>query len=1246
MKSKVFVILCCALGMGNTMAALAAQCKHSDKGDRSNYQEDSQNRINFTKFQQYLPYFQAGGTGFFNVNRSKAATGLDLFMPLLQTTSQQHLLFSHLRLFDRTGKAFEGNAHLGYRHLVPAREHIYGIYGAFDRKKSDFGNYFNQLTLGMEGWFKKLFVGGNLYYPLGDRSKLVAITNERADYDRVQNNIWITRDSKHEKAMGGGDGEVGYELLEGLVGYAGGYYFKANNIESICGPRARLTYDWSLDHGKILNVFDKIGLELGVQHDAPRGTTYYAHANLRIGLSTQETKLRGVAKHMADLVRRDPDIVSSATLKQDREIYRDDLGKEVRVRELLGNEQGLVDAAEFRQILQDEETKVVLLRGRVENLDTETKDPIFVKGTKKLVLDNKIYINSPSTGKRMEVQLNGASGNSALDKGTLAASVKEELARNNEIHIFSGDLSEENFGATVTTVDGMGFMADGENFHLRANPLALQKRNSVAEKRVASPRLSTVAQHRRQELKSNNGLNQGKIVQSDSPADVQDRQEEQQPNGAVNRREVLNSNAVESKVQELSDTTVSEIPGKNMEHDSGMGLKQKLGKLMVLSSTAVTNAKEKLNGAAQHALNIMTPSEPLEVEVVATESPRRETMVEMVAGEDQEVATMSAKKIDRFRQVGEKLSSMANKAMNIMTPAEPVEVGAVFTNYLQGRVALEVAAKGEQMLIAEPSAAVSKSRSFGKKLGGMAKQTMNIITPPEPLELETVIAKPLQDEAMKVAVTKVVAEGESTIAAEFITEANKPRSFGEKLGGAAKRVVNIITPSEPLEIEVVSAKSVQDEAMTAVTTKAVVEGELTVTAESTTVANKSRSFGKKLGSVVKQAVNIITPPEPLELETVVAKPLQDESMKAMATKVVAEGESMVAAKSITAASKSHSFGEKLGGAAKRVVNTMTPAEPLEIEAVSANSAQDEAMKVAATKVVAEGESAVIAEPAIEVSSEDRETVLPAEDNDSNSDTIAAIEKKNLFGSLKQILNTSDPLDASPAFNINFKTAAKILGTVAGTALVATGGYFAWHKYKHYQGKKVGVVAGSAAGNFIKTNSVEVAEQAGEELMDLNTSYNEFVSENDVFRMDIYSDSEYSGSTNQAGIVENMETVLNTVTSEKDPVIQTSFLGDQEIFDLATPPASGNTYPRISFPESLGTPNIQMQSSHNINTISDNAFTNVPLDGPFFPEAPVVSPVAPSLFGSVIGTAWKGLKAFGRLQLVIADKVVGNPSDCK
>jgi len=55
----------------------------------------------------YLPYLQLGGTHFFGKRKeSKGAFGADLLVPLLQ--SSKWLIFTDLRVYDRTGSPFEG----------------------------------------------------------------------------------------------------------------------------------------------------------------------------------------------------------------------------------------------------------------------------------------------------------------------------------------------------------------------------------------------------------------------------------------------------------------------------------------------------------------------------------------------------------------------------------------------------------------------------------------------------------------------------------------------------------------------------------------------------------------------------------------------------------------------------------------------------------------------------------------------------------------------------------------------------------------------------------------------------------------------------------------------------------------------------------------------------------------------------------------------------------------------------------
>ena len=359
--------------------------------DKSIYVVPYKNSKNIAKDFLYIPYVQVGGTRFFNVkNINSSAAVFDFFVPLWQ--SSQQLVFTDIRFYDRSGKAFEGNIHLGYRHVLPEKQILYGVYGAFDRKRSDLEHYFNQLTFGGELWLNKIFIGANFYQPIGEKAKLIGKTEsaEAVQTGSIYKTIWITEDFKEEKAMRGTDVEVGYEIINGLTGYLGGYYFKEEGVHSVCGPRLKLSYDFSLKNGKkILGVFDKLGLEAGIQRDKPRGTVTYLSANFRVGLlSGQNSRLQGITRHMVDLIHRDVDIVSSNSKKKERRPYVEN-GKIVKIREVNNKKELLV-------ALTDLEADAISVKGDIEDIAEQELENSLKNIEKEhgLVFGNAIFIKS------------------------------------------------------------------------------------------------------------------------------------------------------------------------------------------------------------------------------------------------------------------------------------------------------------------------------------------------------------------------------------------------------------------------------------------------------------------------------------------------------------------------------------------------------------------------------------------------------------------------------------------------------------------------------------------------------------------------------------------------------------------------------------------------------------------------------------------------------------------------------------
>lgn len=268
----------------------------------------------------YQPYVQFGSIQFLDGKKNQTALTFDLFVPIWQQDLED-LIFADLRLNDYCGtSSFVGSMNLGYRHLFVDSKQLLGVYSAFDRKRTVVGNYFQQVTLGGEFWFTNWFAGMNIYLPVGGTAKVFG-EQHRIDsygYDNYRD-IWLTKSYFSEKAMAGVDVTVGYEFKAGLLGYLGGYYFGANDVAAICGPKARLTYEWNLDN---TSGIDQVGLEVGVQKDRSRGTFWYVGANVRLGwASMSKSLLPGVARHMLDPVRRNADVVVHVTTNITREKF-------------------------------------------------------------------------------------------------------------------------------------------------------------------------------------------------------------------------------------------------------------------------------------------------------------------------------------------------------------------------------------------------------------------------------------------------------------------------------------------------------------------------------------------------------------------------------------------------------------------------------------------------------------------------------------------------------------------------------------------------------------------------------------------------------------------------------------------------------------------------------------------------------------------------------------------------------------
>lgn len=238
----------------------------------------------------------------------------DLFIPVAQDDAT--LLFTSLRTRMDDSDGVEGNFGLGLRHMLESGWNL-GAYAYFDRRKTEWDNYFSQVTLGLEALSLDWDLRANAYLPQGSRSRPVDAFNTA----EVSGTSVIFRGGE-ERSLSGFDAEVGWRLpffdseaAQQLRLYAGGYRFTSDNdaVPNVQGPRLRAEMVFDAVPG----LWDGARLALGAewQHDDPRGSQGFLSARLRIPLQSfgkSSSALTPMERRMADPVVRDIDIVSQS----------------------------------------------------------------------------------------------------------------------------------------------------------------------------------------------------------------------------------------------------------------------------------------------------------------------------------------------------------------------------------------------------------------------------------------------------------------------------------------------------------------------------------------------------------------------------------------------------------------------------------------------------------------------------------------------------------------------------------------------------------------------------------------------------------------------------------------------------------------------------------------------------------------------------------------------------------------------
>ncbi len=350
----------------------------------------------------YVPHIEFGGY-YFTDTPHKAGV-LRGFLPI-GIDDPEHLLYVDARSIVKNGGVVkEGNLGLGFRKLNIAKSRLYGCYAFYDRKRTSTSVLFSQFTFGLEHWRDKLFLGANLYVPVGKHSATESFSSSTAALNQTSPgvyNILVTNSSSSstEVALIGADIDVGYQITDNLIGYLGLYRFVSSTssvkVNPVQGPLCNLQYTFYPETKLFLGTFDRVTIENQLQYDSTRGTRWYA--GVRFSLALGKSNLKGIQRRMVDPAFRDIDLVAAGvqTSSTNVEVATTANGTPIQVKTV-------TTTAELNSLIGDASTQVIAVQGTIANVNpTNTAlatDQSISGGSYTLEYKGKVYNVPVSSG--------------------------------------------------------------------------------------------------------------------------------------------------------------------------------------------------------------------------------------------------------------------------------------------------------------------------------------------------------------------------------------------------------------------------------------------------------------------------------------------------------------------------------------------------------------------------------------------------------------------------------------------------------------------------------------------------------------------------------------------------------------------------------------------------------------------------------------------------------------------------------
>jgi hypothetical protein len=254
------------------------------------------------------------------VGNERTIGSVDVMIPLQQ--DENNMLFLDTRGIFTNQDTTEGNVGIGYRcKNCISKNWIFGGYAFWDRRRSQYDNYFSQATIGAEILSDTWDVRINGYQPMSEK-RLISQSASSAALS-PDGSVLIDNGQVFEKALRGYDIEVGRRLdAEGNTwAHLAFYKFGGWGDPNIDGMRLRLYSD----------VTDWLRLGAETMYDSPRGHTSFAEMRIRIPFGPKpEKEVSALQKRFYEPIVRDIDIVTQS-VSPPKEVMKGSNGETVKV---------------------------------------------------------------------------------------------------------------------------------------------------------------------------------------------------------------------------------------------------------------------------------------------------------------------------------------------------------------------------------------------------------------------------------------------------------------------------------------------------------------------------------------------------------------------------------------------------------------------------------------------------------------------------------------------------------------------------------------------------------------------------------------------------------------------------------------------------------------------------------------------------------------------------------------------------